>query len=117
MTSSQYVTSSSRSVRPNRLKYVSTFLSAPHKSCNEAWVVARAGSNNNGALRIRLVDQFGSALSDTSEVFGSNLERIKLLNVNIPSATFPPLIKLEVTNKSTRSNSTAYCDGLILVFN
>jgi len=110
-----YLTSSSPSVPANSTRTVLTFLRSNTSPSNEAWVLARAGhGSSGGGVRVRLVDQFGTPLSGVTEVFGSTLSRIKLLNVNIPgSGNFPEVIRLSVQNTSS-DGGDAFVEGLLV---
>jgi hypothetical protein len=78
------------------------FLSETRVS-NEAWVLANKGYSADGQLRVRIVDQLGTGLSDWSDINSSYTERVKMFNVNIPSGSpFPPVLQLEVQNTATQ---------------
>jgi len=113
--SSYYSCAAPVAVKPASLMYVATILTPPNQAFTEAWVLARAGMNNNGATQIRLVDEYGGALSDVTETFSSSAERIKMTGVRVPADVFPPKVRVEVTNKSTAAGSSAYVEGVLLV--
>ena len=91
------------------------FLAYPNQARNEAWVIAKAGFNNNGPLRFRLVDQMNQPLSTWSETFSTSLERVKLNNVKIPNDSFPLVVKVMLENKSTNEYSTGFVEGVLLI--
>ena len=116
MTTQYFGGGSTTPVPPGQTKNVLTFLTAPNTPCTEAWILARGGVNNNGALRVRLVDAYGGGLSDFAELFNqTQLERVKLLNVNIPGDAFPPVVSVQCINGSSTPNSNGVCEGVLLV--
>ena len=105
-------------LQPSASKVVLSFLARPGGTSNEAWVLARGGINSNGALKIRLVDEYGSALSDYVEVFSSTLTRAKFTNVKIVAdGSFPAVLRVEAHNKSTATQSVATVEGVGVVYN
>jgi len=109
----------SSKVLPTETKIVLTFLGRPGTKCSEAWLLARGGMNNDGPLVVQLKNQEGMALSDPSEVHGqSSSSRIKMTNVRVPASDngFPPVIRVEATNRSTVSFSNAFVNGVRLMY-
>lgn len=104
-------------VKPSSTRIVSRFLVAPGSKFQSAWVLAQAGMNNNGAARIRLVDDMGQALSDYTETFSSQVTRLKLTNVaiNVPENGFPQAVSVEVENRSRVERSNASVHGVLLL--
>lgn len=102
-------------IKPTLTKTVASFLVSPGTAYGEAWLVARAGINNNGPLCVRLIDDVGQALSDWTETFSSSASRIKMSGVKIPAGAFPPLIRIEAINKSAAEHSDASVLGVFLV--
>jgi hypothetical protein len=82
----------------------------------DGWVLVQGGFGGEGVVRVRLVDEYGSGLSDFAEVYGNGVSRVKLLNVKVaPSGDgFPRQLRLEAQNKS-RSGSDARVHGLLLL--
>lgn len=104
-------------VKPSSTRIVSRFLVPPGSKFQSAWVLAQAGMNNNGAARIRLVDDMGQALSDYTETFSSQVTRLKLTNVaiNVPENGFPQAVSIEVENRSRVERSNASVHGVLLL--
>jgi len=103
-------------VKPTQTKIVAACLFPANKSSNEAWVLARAGINNDGPVCIRLVNQYGSQLSDYVESHSSSSTRLKLQNVKVPSdGPFPQVVRVEVVNKSTVEHSNASVEDVLVV--
>ncbi len=99
MTSAFY--SSVDTVPAGKSNYPVQFLVPVGVSSNEAWVLAGAGYGGSGSLKIRLVDAYGTALSDHAEIFGSDITRVKLLGVSINNVDHvPKVVKVEATNNS-----------------
>lgn len=96
---------------------VFSFLANP-RACSEVWALVAGGMNNNGPLEIRLIDQYGTAMSDWAECHSSSLSRIKLQGVRISADPdgFPQVLTVEATNRSTASHSTARVSGVRLVY-
>ena len=94
----------------------SSVLTQPNVSCSEAWILAQAGINNNGALNVYLTDEYGRRLSDTIETSSSQISRLKFTSVKIDASEFPSVIRVVAENRSTVTNSNAYIQGLLLVY-
>lgn len=103
-------------IAPSTTATAFTFLVPQTTSSNEAWCIASAGRDNNGATVIQLVNSLGMPLSDPLETFSSAPTRLKFQNVQIsPSDSFPLEISVRVTNRSTTSNSSAYVEGVLIL--
>lgn len=95
-------------VKPAATKIVTEFLLPVGKQLENVWGVAKAGMNNNGPLVVQLLDELNTPLSDTTELFGSELTRFKFLGVKaLPSSPLPAIVKVRAVNKSTQSGSNA----------
>lgn len=119
MADSEFFSTNAGDVLPTATnRRVATFLSKTGAACHEAWALASAGLNADGPLVFRLIDQSGMALSDWSETSASSLERVKMQDVRIvpEDSAFPPVIVVEATNRSTKTNSIAKFAGVRLVY-
>lgn len=105
-------------VKPSQTKYVAQTLFPPASSSSKGYVLARAGINNNGGpVCIRLVDQYGNALSDYVESSSSLASLLLLPNVRVPSSSsgLPEVIRVEVVNKSIVEHSNAVVENVLLL--
>lgn len=113
---SQYVGAGSVTVAPGVAgETVMTFLGQPGQACNDAWLLAYGGTDNNGPLRLRLYSQNNQPLSDEAQVYGNIPQRTRFFNVNIPASTFPPVVKVVASNDST-NGVTASLEGVMLTY-
>lgn len=115
-TMSFYACATPVQVKPTATAYVADILFPPNQECHEAWVLAKRGVNGDGPARIRLVDQYNQPLSDYVDTFSSSMERLKLTGVNIAAELFPPVVRIEVVNKSTTDGISASVAGVMFVY-
>jgi hypothetical protein len=87
-----------------------TFLGNAGQKCTEAWILAQS---SGGSLKVRLTDGTNNALSETTTIWSSTLERTKLLNINVIATPFPETITLTVDNEG---NAGARVKGVLLVW-
>lgn len=117
MSAEYYGGGSVNAVAPTATKIVLTFLAQPGQTSTGAWLLARAGINADGPVRVRLVDQYGAPLSNTVEVNSSSLERVRMLGVHVPAeGAFPTVVRVEAQNRSTVTNSHAAVEGVLLEY-
>jgi hypothetical protein len=114
--SSQFVSSTNRSVESGTTSTAVTFLAPSSSSCNDAWIVASAaGGSQHDVLRVWLEDALGSRVSGTAELFGTTPSRVRLLNVAVGGERHPPVLHLRAQNVS--SNGSANVEGVLMVYN
>lgn len=104
-------------VKPSSTRIVSRFMVSPGSRFTTGWILAAAGINNNGPVRVRLVDEMGQGLSDYTSTFSSQVSRLKLTNVNIDvdASAFPKVVAVEVENRSVVERSNASVHGVLLL--
>jgi len=92
------------------------FLLPPERHATEAWVLAGASYGGSGSIKLRLVNEYGSPLSDYTEIFGSEITKVKMQHVNIVNTEpMPRQVKLEVTNNST-TGADAKVYGVLVTY-
>jgi hypothetical protein len=108
---------SAHPIYPTATNVPITFLAQPGKAARSAWLLAKAGVNADGPVRVRLVNQFGQGVSQYAEVRASSLERVKFVGVRVNAdGPFPAVIKVEAQNRSTVPGSSAVVEGVLLEY-
>lgn len=103
-------------VKPTQTKIVAQCILPPSSSYSTGYVLARAGMNSNGPICVRLVDQYGAALSNYVESFSTSASLLVLPNVRVPSSpSTPHVVCVEVVNKSTIEHSNACVENVLLL--
>ena len=117
MSVSEFYGGATKQIKPNEKTTVLSFLTKINTPCQEAWLLGRASFGGNGPLKVRLVDETNTALSDYVELHSSSLSRILFQNVKIPASPFPLIINVEARNTSSETMSPpAVVDGVMLVY-
>uniref|UniRef100_A0A6C0IWF2 Uncharacterized protein n=1 Tax=viral metagenome TaxID=1070528 RepID=A0A6C0IWF2_9ZZZZ len=101
-------------VKPSQTKIVAYSLFPAQSTATSGYVLARAGVNNNGPVRVRLVDENGNALSNYVDSYSSYITKLPLTNVNITTTNEPVVVRVEVVNKSTVEQSYASVHDVLL---
>lgn len=92
------------------------FLVPPEQHATEAWVLAGSSWGGSGSIKVRLVNEYNSPLSDYTEIFGSEVTKVKMQHVNIVNTDpVPRQVKLEVTNNSI-SGADAKVYGVLVTY-
>lgn len=113
MSNVEFFSSTSPEIQPNTRANTLNCLIPAGRTCKEAWVLGRAAPDS--VLEVRLIGQRNEPLSDVSQLYGANdVSRTRMLNVNIPAGSFPPVVRLEARNTSDKS--TAWVEGVQLLF-
>ena len=113
MSTVQFFSSTAPQVPANTRTNTLNCLFPAGRTCKEAWVLGRAAPDS--VLEVRLIGQRNEPLSDVSQLYGANdVSRTRMLNVNVPAGSFPPVVRLEA--KNTSGKASAWVEGVQLVF-
>lgn len=116
---STYVGGAPVQVKPTSTKTVFPALlgsNAAPSTVSEVWCVARAGLNNNGPLRVCLVDEVGRQVTDWLEFFSTSPAKSRFTGVKLATDAFPQLLQVRAENRSTASHSVAEVYGVLFKY-